>query len=173
MRKLYAVAVASVVVSITLSAQAPSGPAAEVQASYKRVQKNAIAAAEKMPADQYSYRPHAEQRTFARVVNHISEAQIGSCGSVLKMSKADQPKVPAETASKDEVLAALKASFTICDKAYATVTDANLAEKVTNPRGSRSLIGVLWGNVGHDMEQYAILSDYLRDKNIAPPTSEK
>lgn len=172
MRKL-AVAAAVVSTVVAMQAQAPSGPAAEVQASYKRIQKNAIAAAEKMPADQYGYRPHAEQRTFARVVNHISEAQMNSCGSVLKMDKAARPKVPAETASKDEVVAALKASFEVCDKAYATVTDANLADKVTNPRGSRALISVLWGNVGHDMEQYAILSDYLRDKNIVPPTSEK
>lgn len=168
-----ALAAAALLTMTTMYAQAPSGPAAEVQGSYNRVKENVLKAAEKMPADQYGYRPHAEQRTFARVVNHVSEAQIGSCGSVLKLAPADRPKVPAETAGKEAVIAALKASFEVCDKAYGSATNANLAEPVMNPRGSRALISVLWGNISHDNEQYAILSDYLRDKNIAPPTSEK
>jgi len=154
-------------------AATPSGPAAELLASYNRTKANTLKAAEKMPAVGYSYRPHTEQRTFARVVNHISEAQGASCALVNGTAAADMAKVPAETASKDEVVAALKASFVACDKAYASITDANVADKLTSPRGTRSRITVLWGNVGHDMEQYAILSDYLRDKNLVPPTSEK
>jgi len=154
-------------------AGAPSGPAAEVLGAYNRVKANAIKAAEKMPAESYGFKPHPDIRTFARVVNHISEAQVSSCGSVLGTPAAELPKVPAETATKEEVLTALKASFTLCDKAYGSVTDANLADPIKNPRGTRARISVLWGNISHDNEQYAILSDYLRDKNLAPPTSEK
>ncbi len=154
-------------------AGAPSGPAAEVLGSYNRVKANAIKAAEKMPAESYGFKPHPDIRTFARVVNHISEAQVSSCGSVLGTPAAELPKVPAETATKEEVITALKASFTLCDKAYASVTDANLADPIKNPRGSRARISVLWGNISHDNEQYAILSDYLRDRDLTPPTSEK
>jgi hypothetical protein len=31
----------------------------------------------------------------------------------------------------------------------------------------------VWGTVAHDMEQYATLALYLRQKGIAPPSSEK
>lgn len=173
MRKFSLSAAAVALTMTTMYAQAPSGPAAEVQAAYKRVSANIVKAADKMPADQFSYRPHAEQRTFARVVNHVIEAQNASCGMVNGKKMADVPKAPAETAGKDTIVAALKQSNAECEKAYASITDANLTDPIVNPRGSRSRIGVLWGNVSHDNEQYAILSDYLRDKNVAPPTSEK
>jgi hypothetical protein len=41
------------------------------------------------------------------------------------------------------------------------------------PLGKRSRLSMLWGNIGHDNEQYAILSLYLRLKGLVPPTSEK
>jgi hypothetical protein len=34
-------------------------------------------------------------------------------------------------------------------------------------------VGLVWGTVAHDMEQYATLALYLRQKGIAPPSSEK
>jgi hypothetical protein len=37
----------------------------------------------------------------------------------------------------------------------------------------RSRIGLAWGNVSHDNEQYAELSTYLRLKGLVPPTAEK
>ncbi len=58
------------------------GPAGEVQRSYAAQKLNVVKAAEKMPADQYQFKPTPDVRTFARIVNHITEAQIGSCGTV-------------------------------------------------------------------------------------------
>ena len=43
-----------------LSAQAPSGPAAEVQGSYNRLKPNVIKAAEKMPDADYQFKPVAD-----------------------------------------------------------------------------------------------------------------
>jgi hypothetical protein len=40
-------------------------------------------------------------------------------------------------------------------------------------QSKRSHIGVAWGTVSHDNEQYATLALYLRLKGIAPPSSEK
>lgn len=169
MRKL--VFAAAVISTFTaLQAQAPSGPAAEVKASFEHVKSNILKAADKMPAESFHFKPHPDVRTFARVVNHISEAQQGSCSAMLGQQKG---AVPPETASKDEIIAALKASFDVCDKAYAAATDSNLTETFVGHGGKRSRIGMLWGNYAHDSEQYAILSDYLRDKDILPPTSEK
>lgn len=157
------------------SAQASgvASPAAEVQRSYAGVKANILKSADKMPADAFGYKPEPDVRTYARVLNHISEAQLRSCGTANHTAPTELAKVPAETASKDEVVTALKASFAECDKAYGAITDANTTEAFTAGQGSRSHIGLLWGNVSHDNEQYATLALYLRLKGIAPPSSEK
>ena len=131
-----------------------------------------IKAAEKMPAEEYGYKPTPEIRSFARVVNHVTEAQFHTC-TTLNGTKFDPKSVPADDAGKDAVLAGLKASYAECDKAYGAITSANMTETLTAGQGKRSRIGMAWGNVSHDNEQYAELSTYLRLKNIAPPTSEK
>ena len=155
-----------------LSAQAPSGPAAEVQGSYNRLKPNVIKAAEKMPDADYQFKPVADIRTYARIVNHVTEAQQHIC-SALNGTTFDPKSVPSDTADKATIVAGLKASFDVCDKAYGALTDANMSELVTLGQGKRSRIGMAWGNVSHDNEQYAELSTYLRLKNIVPPTAEK
>ncbi|HZQ44429.1 MAG TPA: DinB family protein [Acidobacteriaceae bacterium] len=155
-----------------LSAQAPSGPAAEVQGSYNRLKPNVIKAAEKMPDADYQYKPTPDIRTYARIVNHITEAQQHTC-SALNGTAFDPKSVPSDTADKATIVAALKASFENCDKAYGALTDANVAEMVGTAPRQRSRIGMAWGNVSHDNEQYAELSTYLRLKGLVPPTAEK
>jgi hypothetical protein len=152
--------------------QATGSPfASEVQGNYARIKVNVIKAAEKMPPEDYSFKPTPDIRTFARVVNHVTEAQLHICGA--SNGTADTPKVPAETADKAAIVEALKASFAECDKAYAGVTDANMAELLSLGPNKRTRLTMLWGNVAHDNEQYATLSLYLRLKGIVPPSSEK
>ncbi len=161
--------------AVTCGAQAPAGPvgpAAEVQASYNRLKPNVIKAAEKMPDADYQFKPTPDIRTYARIVNHVTEAQQRIC-STMNGLVFDPKTVPSDTADKATILAGLKASFDVCDKAYGALTDANIAEQVTLGQGKRSRIGMAWGNVSHDNEQYAELSTYLRLKNIVPPTAEK
>jgi hypothetical protein len=148
-----------------------SGPAAEVQRSYAALKPNILKAADKMPAADYGSKPTPEVRTFARVVNHITEAQVRSCGTA--NGTKEMAKVPPETADKAAIVEALKASFAECDKAYAGLTDANVGEMFSMGPAKRSHIGLLWGNVSHDNEQYATLALYLRLKGLVPPSSEK
>ena len=168
---------AAAVVSPGLPAQGPaagpSGPAAEAQRSYAGVKKNILASADKMPADGYSYKPEPDVRTYARVLTHVTEAQFHSCGA---FNGTDQKTLvtPDQTADKATIVAALKASFDECDKAFAAISDATISEPVqVGPAGKRSRIGLLWGTIAHDQEQYAALALYLRLKGIAPPSMEK
>jgi uncharacterized damage-inducible protein DinB len=151
---------------------APVGPAAEVLASYNRLKPNVLKAAEKMPEADFQYKPTADIRTFARIVNHVTEAQFHTC-SALNGGKFDPKSVPSDTADKATILAGLKASFDECDKAYSALTDATIAQALTLGPVTRSRITLAWGNVSHDNEQYAELSTYLRLKGIVPPTAEK
>ena len=150
----------------------PKGPAAEVQVSYTRLKVNILKAADSMPAADYDFKGTPDIRTYARVVNHITEAQQHTC-SALNGTPFDSKSVPSDTAGKDAVIAGLKASFAACDQAYGALTDANLTSTVTFGPMSRSRIGAAWGNVSHDNEQYAILSLYLRLKHLEAPTNEK
>jgi uncharacterized damage-inducible protein DinB len=151
----------------------PTGPAAEVQRGYAGLKTNILKAADKMPAEDYQYKATPEVRTYARVVNHISEAQLHSCGAVNHTAASDLAKVPGETADKAAVVEALKASFAECDKAFASLTDANLTEMFSVGPAKRSRVGLMWGVVSHDNEQYATLALYLRLKGLVPPSSEK
>jgi hypothetical protein len=149
----------------------PSGPAAEVQRAYAGVKDNVLKSADKMPADGFSFKPVPDIRTFARVLNHVTEAQFRICGAV--NGTKETPTVPPETADKAAIVEALKASFAECDKAYATITDANLADSFQLGQSKRSRIGLLWGAASHGNEQYATLALYLRLKGITPPSAEK
>lgn len=169
-------ALAFAVLSIPAFAQvpsaAPTGPAAEAQAAYNRIKPNILKAAEKMPDADYQYKPTPEIRPFARIVNHITEAQFHTC-TTLNGTKFDPKSVPSETGDKATVIAGLKASFEECDKAYGGLTDGALMEVLSIGPNKRSRIGLAWGNISHDNEQYAELSTYLRLKNLVPPTAEK
>jgi hypothetical protein len=150
----------------------PSGPAAEVQTSYNRLKPNVLKAAEKMPEADFQYKPTPDIRTFARIVNHVTEAQFHVC-TALNGTAFDPKSVPGDTVDKATILAGLKASFAECDKAYGALTDATITETLTLGPVKRSRIGLAWGNVSHDNEQYAELSTYLRLKGLVPPTAEK
>lgn len=155
------------------AAQAPSGPAGEVQRSYAAAKGNIQKSADKMPAADYSYKPEPDIRTFARVINHVTEAQVRSCGALNHTAPESLAKTPDDTADKATIVAALNASFAECDKAFATLTDTNLLDMIDLGRGKRSRIGLAWGVSQHDTEQYAALALYLRLKGITPPSSEK
>jgi hypothetical protein len=151
---------------------APLGPAGEVQAAYNRLKPNVLKAAAKMPEADFQFKPTADIRTFARIVNHVTEAQFHVC-SALNGETFDPKSVPSDTADKATVIAGLAASFAACDKAYGALTDATITETLTLGPVKRSRIGLAWGNVSHDNEQYAELSTYLRLKGLVPPTAEK
>src|ERR1700733_10841612 len=167
-----ACAVAGLMISGTGPGQGDPLPS-EIQGSYARLTPNILKAADKMPAADYSFKPTPDIRPFARVVNHVTEAQLHICGAANNADASTLPKVPAETADKAAIVEALKASFAECDKAYGGLTDANATEMLQAGPAKRSRLSMLWGNVAHDNEQYATLSLYLRLKGIVPPSSEK
>ena len=167
-------ALAGTMISGAALAQAPAGPtgpAAEVMRSYSTVKGNILKSADAMSAENYSYKPEPDIRTYARVLNHVTEAQFRTCGAI--NGTKDPAKPPADTADKAVIVEALKASFVECDKAFATLTDTNLTDMFQLGPAKRSRIGLLWGTASHDNEQYATLALYLRLKGLTPPSVEK
>ncbi len=152
----------------TMQAQNLSAVITEAKQSYESVKNNLTKSAEKVPDEDYSFKPTPEIRSFAEVMAHVVAAQTHTCGAILGEQSDSHPKVE----TKAEIVSALKEAFGQCDKAYASLTEANATEMVKTGRGERTRLGALIGNTTHDVEQYAILSVYMRLKGIVPPSSE-
>ena len=152
-----------------LLAQAPSISKEAMQA-YNGIKANFTKLAEKVPEDTYGYKPVDSIRTIAGLIGHVADSQLGTCSAVNGEMK---PGTASKMTAKAEFVAALKASFDECDKAFAGLTDANLSDPIKTRRGERSRLIALLGVVVHGNEEYGYTSVYLRMKNIVPPSSEK
>jgi uncharacterized damage-inducible protein DinB len=130
-----------------------------------------VRTAEKMPEENYGFKPTDAIRSFGQIVGHVADAQYGFCSVVLG-EKNPAPQVEKTRTSKADLIAALKDAFAYCDKAYGGMTDASAAQTVKFMGGDTPKLGVLAINNAHTMEHYGNLVIYLRMKNIVPPTSE-
>ena len=134
-------------------------------------QKNIIAAAEAMPADKYSYKPTADQSTFAHLMAHTAEANYAFCGAA-SGDTAKKGKV-SEADSKDVLSKAVKDSFAYCEAALGKVDDSNLGQTVTlfdsqTTRGAALIrMAAAWS------DHYAAAAMYLRLNNLLPPSAAK
>ncbi|MFN7927855.1 MAG: hypothetical protein U0Y68_07895 [Blastocatellia bacterium] len=78
----------------------------------------------------------------------------------------------ASKTAKADLVAALKESFAICDKAFDALTDAKAGEMITMGQRQRTRLGALVGTVSHSNEEYGYMAVYMRLKGVTPPSSE-
>lgn len=138
---------------------------------YTRQEKYILDSAEEMPADKYAFHPTDGQKSFGWIVSHLAKSNGGLC-AILSDGKAPDSVEVAETASKAELQAALKASFDYCDPIMAALTDAKLGDTVTFFRGvrvprSRAMIEI----TGDLMDHYSQMAGYLRAVGLLPPSA--
>ena len=168
-RKIAAVLAFAVAGMIAAQAQAPPSVAASAKGAYNRIKTNFIKAAEKMPEENYSFKPVDAVETFGQRVAHIADPQIASCSALTGERKTGTAK---SKTSKADLVAAIKESFDACDKAFDALTDANALEPVAAGRGQQPRIAVLYGLIVHSNEVYGAMGVYMRLKGIVPPSSE-
>jgi uncharacterized damage-inducible protein DinB len=138
---------------------------------YEGVKNILLRSAEKMPEENYNFKPTDAVRSFGQIVGHIADAQYLFCSIVLGENNP-APKIEKTKTSKADLIAALKAAFAYSDKAYDGLTDASATQMVQLFGGATPKLGVLTVNNIHAIEHYGNLVTYLRMKNIVPPTSE-
>jgi hypothetical protein len=159
---------AGMAMACVLHAQGPM--AMEAKQAYNNVKNNLTKAAEKMPEDAYSFKASPDIRTFGALIGHIAASQMGTCSAVNgEMKKSDANSKTA----KADLVAALKAGFDECDKAFDSLTDANAKDMIKGPRGERTRLGTLVGVTTHDNEEYGYLAVYMRIKGVVPPSSDR
>ena len=139
--------------------------------AYEQMKTWLLASAEKMPGENYSFKPVDTVRSFGQILGHVADSQYYFCSTVLG-EKNPGLKVEQTKTSKTELIAALKEAFAYCDKAYDSVTDASVSQTVKIFAGDLPKPIVLTANAMHDAEHYGNLVTYMRLKNIVPPSSE-
>jgi uncharacterized damage-inducible protein DinB len=150
-------------------AQSANPMSADLKAMYTGVKNNHIKMAEKMPEEHYGFKATAEIRTFGQLVAHVADSQARSCSAV----NGEQKAVNAGSkTTKADLVAALKESYAICDKAIDSLTDAKAGETIQMGQRQSSKLGVLARMVSHSNEEYGYMAVYLRLKGIVPPSSE-
>lgn len=155
------------------SATAPLNPiSASEKGFYTIVGGEVIAAAEKMPEENYSFKPTPDVRSFGQLVGHVADAQYGFCGTA--SGDTTTPKgIETSKTSKADLVAALKEAVAYCNKTYTGMTDAKGGEMVKMMNFNLARLTVLSVNTAHTDEHYGNMVTYLRLKGIVPPSSER
>src|SRR5215813_4091264 len=157
--------------SASASATSDNPYSAFAKIAYTRVSDLLVRSAEKMPEENYSFKPTDGVRTYGQILGHVADAQYMFC-SIATGDKNPGLKIEQTKTTKADLVAALKDAVAYCDKAYDTMTDASGAQMVKLFGSDMPKLGVLNINNMHNMEHYGNLVTYLRLKNIVPPTSE-
>ena len=131
-----------------------------------------LRSAEKMPEENYNFKPTEAVRSFGQILGHVADSNYFFCSIVLG-EKNPSLKIEKTKASKADLIASLKDAFTYCDKAYNGMTDASGSETVKLFGGDTRKRDVLTVNNMHSIEHYGNIVTYLRLKNIVPPSSEQ
>jgi len=131
-----------------------------------------ISAAEKMPEENYSFKPTGDVRSFGQLVGHLADSQYYFCGLAAGETNSP-PGIEKSKTGKAELIAALKEAVAYCSKTYASMTDSKGGEMVKLMDADFAKLAVLAGNTAHDYEHYGNMATYMRIKGVVPPTSEK
>jgi uncharacterized damage-inducible protein DinB len=131
-----------------------------------------LRSAEKMPEENYAFKPTDTVRSFGQILGHVADSQYYFCSKVLG-EKNPALKIEETKTSKPDLVGALKGAFTYCDNAYSGITDRSATETVKLFGGEDTpKVDVLTINNMHTVEHYGNLVTYMRMKNIVPPSSE-
>ena len=156
----------------------------EIDSILARLEPRILAVADAMPAEKYGFVPTAGEfagvRSFAEQLKHIA-ADNYLDGAAVSGDKAPPGNLgPAESGSsvvrtKPEVIAYVKDSFEYVRRAARRIDDQNRA--IPNPAflpygpSVTSSLHIMLANIGHTMDHYGQLVEYLRMNGIVPPES--
>lgn len=139
---------------------------------YNYTKQNLISAAEKMPAEHFSFKPTPEVRTFAEIFGHIANTNYQACAGLRGEANPHKDDLEKTAKTKEEVVKAVKASFEYCDGAMKTLTAASLQETFKNGTREIPKTSPLLLLIAHSQEHYGNIATYMRLKGIVPPSSE-
>lgn len=138
---------------------------------YGQLSSILVRSAEKMPEENYNFKPTDAVRSYGQIIGHVADAQYMFCSLALGET-GPRPNIEQTKTTKADLVAALKDAIAYCGKAYDGMTDASATQAVKLMGSEAPRIGVLIVNEVHTIEHYGNLVTYMRLKNIVPPSSE-
>lgn len=128
-----------------------------------------VAAAEQVPAADYSYQPTAAVRTMGQLFGHVANANYMFCAGI----KAEDNPNPTdfEKSTRSEIIAGLKAAQTYCEGAAVFgAAHHHDAREIFGTKGDVSWLTAF--NISHNAEHYGNIVTYMRLKGLVPPSSQ-
>lgn len=157
----------------TLRGQTPANPlSANFKASWTNISGLLARMAEKMPEENYRFKPTPEMADFGVRIAHAINFNMRGCATAKGETK---PLTFSAAPTKADVLAAMKETNAYCDGVFNALTDADAMTMITGGRGGpRQKFAILQGTVlEHSQEMYGYMAPYLRLKGIVPPSSDR
>jgi DinB family protein len=151
------------------------------------LEKEFVDAADAMPEDKFKFAPTQGEfkgvRDFGTQVKHVAHTNFqvfaGILGEKLPDNvKPDEDNGPASMTSKADIMKYLKDSFAMGHRAMATLTEANLTQRLSpNPFGGNgpgpTRLGIANLTLWHSFDHYGQMVEYLRMNGIIPPASRQ
>ena len=137
-----------------------------------------------MPADKFTFAPGPSNfasgstetfggvRTFAEEATHLAQANYFFFASFGGPKPAVDVRSIGNLKSKDEIVAALGASFAYAHGAVATITPANAYQGIQGVDGMHTRATVASFAVAHGFDHYGQMVEYLRMNGVVPPGSK-
>ena len=154
-------------------------PADSLNAALSTFEAEFVGAADAMPAEKYDFAPatsiglYTGVRTFAEQVKHVTQANYSLMRS-FGISGAPDLKAIDALKTKDDIVKALKDSFTYMHSAIGTITPENAFLSVPGPAQYKlTRASVAAYAMGHLMDHYGQMVEYLRMNGIVPPASQQ
>jgi uncharacterized damage-inducible protein DinB len=155
---------------------AQAAPADTYNHLMSMLEKGVVSAADAMPADKYNFAPTQGEfkgvRTFGQQVKHLAEANYGffEGWNVPGAVKDDDIE---KLTNKDDIVKALRDSYTYAHTAIGTITAANAFEIMGSGEHKSTRAGMAAFCIAHSMDHYGQMVVYLRMNGIVPPASRK
>jgi hypothetical protein len=157
-------------------------PATALDALLESPESAMMSLVKAMPADKYAFAPSASifatsqkteytgVRTFAGLVIHVAQANYRIGGRIAGAKPDVDVDSLAKLTDKDQLVAALQASFDFVHKSIATLTTANAFESVRGPMTRATTAAYV---AVHTNDEYGQMVEYLRMNGMVPPASQK
>lgn len=168
------------------SAAKVASPAEAVNAQLSLIEGEMMGAVKAMPAEKYDFAPSVSifvvgqktefpsVRTFAQQATHVAQANYFFFSSVSGLKPDVDMNAIQKLTTKDEIVAALAASFAFGHKAIDTLTTENAFEVLKSPEpGLQTRATLATFAVAHAFDHYGQTVEYLRMNGIVPPASAR
>ena len=147
--------------------------------NYARLEGQLLQVAEAMPADEYSFRPTPQGRTFGEQLRHIGAVQwvvgAGLLDEDPPVDVGDGDTGPPSLTAKSEIIKYVLDSFAYLRYAIKACNGSNALEVIPHPFDPQNTrmerLALIVGYAGHGWEHYGQMVVYQRINGIVPPPS--